>query len=129
MISAATLATAAPLPRHSPAGNTSHTRPVYRLDVSRAKPPGVVWVAEVLISGPVAAKIRANQGLDPDEIGRLVSSPPPRLGTLVQDDRGTRLYIRARTAAGMPILVVLSPVADDIWRLMSAYAHASQDGA
>jgi hypothetical protein len=97
--------------------------------VSRTKPPGVVWIAEVLVSAPVAAKIRASQGLDPEEIGRLVSSPPPRLGTLVQDERGTRLYVKVRAAAGEPVLVVLSPVADDIWRLTSAYAHASEDGA
>jgi hypothetical protein len=102
---------------------------VYRLDVSRAKPPGVVWIAEVLVSAPVAAKIRAHHGLDPDEIGQLVSSPPPRLGTLVEDQRGRRLYIRIRTAAGNPILVVLSPVVDDIWRLTSAYVHTSEDGA
>jgi hypothetical protein len=97
--------------------------------VSRAKPPGVVWIAEVLVSAPVAAKIRVHHGLDPDEIGRLVSSPPPRLGTLVEDQRGKRLYIKVRTAAGKSALAVLSPVVDDIWRLTSAYMHASQDGA
>jgi hypothetical protein len=97
--------------------------------VPRAKPPGVVWIAEVLVSAPVAAKIRANHELDPDEIGRLVSSPPPRLGTLVEDQRGKRLYVRVRTAAGKPILVVLAPVTDDIWRLTSAYVHANQDEA
>jgi hypothetical protein len=97
--------------------------------VSRTKPPGVVWIAEVLVSAPVAAKIRAKHGLDPDEIGRLVNTPPPRLGTLVQDERGTRLYVRLRTAAGQTVLVVLSPVTDDIWRLTSAYAHLTQGGA
>jgi hypothetical protein len=97
--------------------------------VSRAKPPGVVWIAEVLVSAPVAAKIRALHGLDPDEIVRLVSAPPPRLGTLVEDQRGKRLYIKVRTAVGKPALVVLSPVAEDIWRLTSAYMHVSQDEA
>jgi hypothetical protein len=67
--------------------------------------------------------------MDPDEVVRLVSSPPPRLGTLVEDQRGRRLYIKVRTAAGTPALVVLSPVAEDIWRLTSAYMHMSQDGA
>lgn len=106
----------------------SDRRAVYRLDVSRAKPPGVIWIGEVLVSAPVAAKIRVNHGLDPDEVGRLASSPPPRLGTLVRDQRGTRLYLKLRTAAGQTILVVLSPVAADIWRLTSAYAPLSQDG-
>jgi hypothetical protein len=94
--------------------------------VSRAKPPGVAWIAEVLVSAPVAAKIRANPGLNPDEIARLVSSPPPRLGTLVQDERGTRLYVKVRTGAGKPVLVVLSPLADDIWRLTSAYVQTRE---
>lgn len=99
---------------------------VYRRDVSRAKAPGVAWIAEVLISGPVAAKLRAKHGLDPDEIAKLVSTPPPRLGTLVQDERGTRLYVKVRNAAGKTVLVVLSPLTDDIWQVTSAYPEARE---
>jgi hypothetical protein len=105
---------------------TSRRRAVYRRDVSRAKAPGVAWIAEVLISGPVAAKLRAKHGLDPDEIAKLVSTPPPRFGTLVEDDRGTRLYVKVRDAAGKTVLVVLSPLTDDIWQVTSAYPEVRE---
>lgn len=99
---------------------------MYLLDVSRAKAPGIAWISEVLVSAPVAVKLRANHGLDPEELAKLVSSGPPRLGTLVQDERGTRLYVKARTASGRTVLVVLSPLTDDIWRLTSAYVQTRE---
>jgi hypothetical protein len=105
---------------------TSRGRAVYRHDVSRAKAPGVAWIAEVLVSGPVAAKLRAKHGLDPDEIATLVSSPPPRLGTFVEDQRGKRLYVKVRNAAGKTVLVVLSPLTDDIWQVTSAYPEVRE---
>ncbi len=94
----------------------------------KAKAPSVVWIAEVLVSTPVAAKITGRHGLDPGELIRLVRSPPPRLGTLVRDDRGDRLYVKVRTAAGESVLVVLSPLAEDVWRVTSAYLETREWG-
>jgi hypothetical protein len=96
--------------------------------VRKAKAPSVVWIADVLVSSPVAGKISGRHGLDPGELTRLVRSPPARLGTLVRDARGTRLYVKVRTAAGQSVLVVLSPLSEDIWRVTSAYLETRQWG-
>ncbi len=95
----------------------------------RTKAPWVVWVADILVSGPTAAKIRGKHGLDPDEIAKLVSSPPLRAGTFVRDQRGARLYVKVRNAAGQEVLVVLCPLADEIWRLAGAYVQAPSQRA
>jgi hypothetical protein len=55
------------------------------------------------------------------EIVALATSPPPRAGRYVTDDRGTRLYLKLRTHRKQVIRVVLHPLGDDTWRLASAY--------
>lgn len=82
----------------------------------------MAFIAEVLVSDAVAAKIRAG-GLDPAEVVSVLQSPPPRIGRWVRDDRGTRLYVRARTKAGSELLLVLYPVGSDAWRLASAHVQ------
>ena len=91
--------------------------------------PRVVFIADVLVSDAVAAKIRARSDVDPAEIVSLVQSPPPRLGRWVHDDRGTRLYVRARTRSGQDLLVVLYPLGSDAWRLASAHVQRRERGA
>lgn len=88
----------------------------------------MVFIADVLVSGAVAATIRARSGLDAAEIVSLVQSPPPRIGRWVRDDRGTRLYVRARSRSGGDLLVVLCPLGSDAWRLASAHVLAHQHG-
>jgi hypothetical protein len=97
--------------------------------VSGKARPRVVFIADVLVSDAVAGKIRAQSDLDPAEIVSLVRSPPPRIGRWVHDDRGTRLLVRARTRAGRDLLVVLSPLGSDAWRLASAHVHPRERGA
>jgi hypothetical protein len=80
-------------------------------------------VGEVLVSDRTAAKIRRKHGLDPTEIARLVASPPPKIGTFVPGDHGSRLYVNVRTHDGAEVLVVLYPADNDGWRLASAYVH------
>lgn len=75
-----------------------------------------------------AEKIRSKHGLDPDEIATLVKSPPPKIGRHVADHRGTRLYVKVSTAEKQGVLVVLYPLADDVWRLASAYVLERQRG-
>ena len=91
--------------------------------------PRVAFIAEVLVSDVVAARIRARSDLDPAEVVSLVQSPLPRIGRWVHDDRGTRLYVRARSRSGRDLLVVLSPLGSDAWRLASVYVQASEHGA
>jgi hypothetical protein len=91
--------------------------------------PRVVFIADVLVSDAVAANIRAGCGVEAREIMSLVQSPPPRIGRWVRDDRGARLYIRARTKAGRDLLVVLYPLGSDAWRLASAYVQPRERGA
>ena len=91
--------------------------------------PRLVFIADVLVSDAVAAKIRAGSDLDPAEIVSVVLSPPPRIGRWVHDDRGTRLYVRTRTRSGRDLLVVLYPLGSDAWRLASAHVQPPQRGA
>lgn len=88
--------------------------------------PRVVWVAEALVSQAIADKIRSKHGLDPGEIAILIKSPPPRVGRYVVDHRGTRLYVMVRTRRRLPVLVVMYPMGDDVWRLASAYVQERQ---
>jgi hypothetical protein len=89
-------------------------------------PPRVVFIADVLVSDAVAAKIRVQSDLDPAEIVSVVQSPPPRIGRWIQDHRGTRLFVRARTRSGREVLVVLYPLGSDAWRLASAHVQARE---
>lgn len=91
--------------------------------------PRVVFIAEVLVSDAVAAKIRAGCDVEAREIVSLVQSPPPRIGRWVCDDRGARLYVRARARAGRELLVVLYPLGSDAWRLASAHVQQRERGA
>jgi hypothetical protein len=91
--------------------------------------PRVVFIADVLVSDAVAAKIRVDGDLDPAEIVSLVQSPPPRVGRWVHGDRGTRLLVRARTRSGRDILVVLYPLGSDAWRLAGAHGQPREHGA
>lgn len=95
-------------------------------DVPRQKEPRTAWIAEVRVSPATAAKIRDKHGLDPAEVAALAESPPPRIGRIVRDDRGTRLYLTVRTSAGQQVLVVLHPAGEDIWHLASAYVQKRQ---
>jgi hypothetical protein len=97
--------------------------------VPKRTPPRLVFIADVLVSDAVAAKIRARCDMDAREIVSLVQSPPPRIGRWVHGDRGTRLYIRARTRSGRDLLVVLYPVGSDAWRLTSAHVQPRERGA
>jgi hypothetical protein len=97
--------------------------------VSGRARPRVVFIADVLLSDAVAAKIRAESDLDPTEIVSLVQSPPPRVGRWVHGDRGTRLLVRARTRAGRDVLVVLYPLGSDAWRLAGAHGLRRERGA
>jgi hypothetical protein len=75
----------------------------------------------VVLSQRCADKIRDKHGLDPDQVVRLVQSPPPREGRYVHDDeRGTRLLIMVNLDQ-QGVLAVLRPLGDDAWRLVSAY--------
>lgn len=94
----------------------------------RRTQPRLVFIADVLVSDAVAATIRARSGLDPAEIVSLVQSPPPRIGRWVHDDRGTRLYVRARTRSRGDLLVVLCPLGSDAWRLASAHVLPREHG-
>ncbi len=89
----------------------------------REKPPLHVWVGDVLVSAATARKILTKHGLNPDEIAKLAKSPPPRIGRFVRDERGSRLYLSVRNAAGQDVLVVLYPAGDDVWHLASAYVQ------
>ena len=89
----------------------------------------MVFIAEVLVSDAVAAKIRARCDMDAREVVSLVQSPPARIGRWVHGDRGTRLHIRARTKSGRDLLVVLYPLGSDAWRLASAYVQPAEHGA
>jgi hypothetical protein len=80
------------------------------------------------VSDVAAANIRA-RGVDPAEVVSLVQSPLPRIGRWVHDERGTRLYVRARTRSGRNLLVALSPVGSDAWRLASVSVQAGEHGA
>jgi hypothetical protein len=97
--------------------------------VPKRTQPRLVFVADVLVSDAVAAKIRVQCDLEAREIVSLVQSPPPRIGRWVHDDRGTRLYVRARTKSGRDVLVVLYPLGSDAWRLASAYVQPTEGGA
>ena len=88
-----------------------------------------MFIADVLVSDAVAARIRARTGLDPAEIVSLVQSLPPRIGRWVHDDRGNRLLVRTRTSSGADILVVLYPLGSDAWRLASAHGQSREHGA
>ena len=89
----------------------------------------MVFIAEVLVSDAVAARVRGTCDLEASEIVSLVKSPPPRIGRWIHDDRGTRLYLRARTRAGRGLLVVLYPLGSDAWRLASAHVQPRERGA
>ena len=91
--------------------------------------PKVVFIADVLVSDAVAAKIRAEGDLDPLEMVSLVRSPPPRIGRWVHDARGTRLLVRARSRSGRDVLLVLYPLGSDAWRLASAHVQPREHGA
>jgi len=97
--------------------------------VSGRARPRVVFIADVLVSDAVAAKIRAHLDLDPAEIISLVQSLPPRIGRWVRDDRGTRLLVRTRTRSGDDLLLVLYPLGSDAWRLASAHGQPREHGA
>ena len=97
--------------------------------VSGKARPRVVFIADVLVSDAVAAKIRAGSDVDPAEIASVVQSPPPRIGRWVHDGRGTRLYVRARMRSGREVLVVLYPLGSDAWRLASAHVQLPERGA
>jgi hypothetical protein len=88
-----------------------------------------VFIADVLVSDAAAAKIRGLIDIDPAEIVSLLRSPLPRIGRWVDDDHGTRLYLRARTRTGRDLLIVLSPLGSDAWRLTSAYVQERKGGA
>jgi len=89
----------------------------------------VVFIADVLVSDAVAARLRALIDTDPGEIVALLQSPLPRIGRRVDDDRGTRLYVRARTRSGRDLLVVLVPLGSGAWRLAGAYVKQPSRGA
>ena len=89
----------------------------------------MVFIADVLVSDAVAARIRVLIDTDPGEIVSLLQSPLPRIGRWADDDRGTRLYVRARTRSGRDLLVVLSPLGSDVWRLAGAYVKQPSRGA
>jgi hypothetical protein len=91
--------------------------------------PRVVFIAEVLVSDLAAAETRAACGMDPAEIVSLVQSPVPRIGRWVHDARGARLYLRIRAGSGRGLLVALSPIGSDAWRLASVYVQPSEHGA
>jgi hypothetical protein len=97
--------------------------------VSGRARPRVVFIADVLVSDAVAAKIRVESDLDPTEIVALVQSPPPRVGRWVHGDRGTRLLLRARTRSGRDVLIVLYPLGSDAWRLAGAHGQGRERGA
>ena len=100
-----------------------------RRTLPRRTQPRVAFIADVLVSDAVAARIRAELDIDPAEILSVLRSPPPRIGRWVDDDRGTRLYVRARTRSGRDLLIMLSPLGSDAWRLTSAYAQERHEGA
>ena len=87
-----------------------------------------VWVGDVLVSTATARKIHTNHRLNPDEIAKLATSPPLRIGRFVRDERGSRVYLSVRNAAGQDVLVVLHPAGDDVWYLASAYVQKRRGG-
>jgi hypothetical protein len=91
--------------------------------------PRLVFIADVLVSDAVAAKIRAQTDLNPAEIVSVVQSPPPRIGRWVDDTHGARLFVRARTKSGRDVLAVLYPLGSDAWRLASAHVQPREHEA
>jgi hypothetical protein len=84
------------------------------------------WVAKVSVSDATAEKIRAKHHLDPADIVAAVQAPPGHLGRRDQD--GEKVYLIVRIGQ-KPVLVVLYPAGDDVWRLASAYVISGGQGA
>lgn len=86
--------------------------------------PESLWVAELIISARVSAKLRDRHRLDPDEVRRaIVAVPGLRFKERSEMPRGPRTYLET-AVDGIRALCVLYPVEHplgDVYALGSAY--------
>lgn len=83
-----------------------------------------IWVAELLVTDPVASKIRSRHGLDPGEVRDALVGLRGVSGLWHHDPvRGTRLLVEL-SISSVPAPVVLYPVESplgDVWALATAF--------
>lgn len=86
--------------------------------------PESLWVAELIISTPVRAKLRDHHRLDPDEVRRaIVAVTGLRFKERSDMPRGPRRYVET-AVGGIRVLCALYPVEHplgDVYALGSAY--------